>query len=306
MAKFLEVSPCKQFVRSSEIIGEGAFKLVYKAFDAETGRNVAWNVVDLRGKTDKQKKALRLEIELLRKFADEPTILTLYHAWETKTEIVFLTELFSTDLFAYARENPFLRVRHIKKFFLSILRALTVIQAAGYVHKDVKPHNFFLNSSTKRIVLGDLGSVELLATELKSSQGTAAYLAPEVFEGKYDGKADIYSFGMSFLSVLERILPYKEFSNPAQLWKALILSHHPPLILEAKWIPPSVRSFVELCISPDPSNRPSATELLAHPFWEATEGNELLLQGRVEPSLETDLETEEDLLELMATLETKE
>lgn len=43
----VEVSPKGRFKRFGEELGRGAYKIVYKGVDNETGREIAWNVINL-------------------------------------------------------------------------------------------------------------------------------------------------------------------------------------------------------------------------------------------------------------------
>jgi len=42
------VSPKGRFKRFGEELGRGAYKIVYKGIDNETGREIAWNVINLK------------------------------------------------------------------------------------------------------------------------------------------------------------------------------------------------------------------------------------------------------------------
>ncbi|KAL9273600.1 Serine/threonine-protein kinase WNK8-like protein, partial [Drosera capensis] len=46
-AKYVEKDPSGRYVRFSEVLGKGAFKTVYKAFDEVEGIEVAWNRVKI-------------------------------------------------------------------------------------------------------------------------------------------------------------------------------------------------------------------------------------------------------------------
>lgn len=49
--------------------------------------------------------------------------------------------------------------------------------------------------------------------------GTPEFMAPELYEEEYDELVDVYSFGMCVLEMLTSEYPYRECSNPAQIYK---------------------------------------------------------------------------------------
>ena len=81
-----------------EILGRGAFKTVYKAFNEEEGIEVAWNQVRVNEivTTQEQKDRLMKEIEMLKRMSHQ-CIITLYESWvdEENMTVNFITELFT-------------------------------------------------------------------------------------------------------------------------------------------------------------------------------------------------------------------
>jgi serine/threonine protein kinase len=65
------------------------------------------------------------------------------------------------------------------------------------IHRDLKCENIFINGNNGQAKIGDLGLAVVKNTQhLSSVLGTPEFLAPEVYDEKYDEKVDIYSFGM--------------------------------------------------------------------------------------------------------------
>ena len=63
--------------------------------------------------------------------------------------------------------------------------------------RDLKCDNIFINGNNGQAKIGDLGLAVVKHTEHVSSVlGTPEFLAPEVYDEKYDEKVDIYAFGM--------------------------------------------------------------------------------------------------------------
>ena len=49
--------------------------------------------------------------------------------------------------------------------------------------------------------------------------GTPEFMAPEMYEEKYDESVDVYAFGMCMLEMATGEYPYMECDNPAQIFR---------------------------------------------------------------------------------------
>lgn len=83
----------------TEVLGRGAYKTVYKAFDEEEGIEVAWNQVRATDFVTTQKDEDRLfaEVQLLRSL-NHKSLMKFYDEWLDKSTytINFITELFTS------------------------------------------------------------------------------------------------------------------------------------------------------------------------------------------------------------------
>jgi WNK lysine deficient protein kinase len=109
-------------------------------------------------------------------------------------------------------------------------------------------------------------------------------MAPELYDESYNEKVDIYAFGMLLLEIATNQVPYHECANPAQIYKKVISGIAPASLRRLK--SDNAREFILLClgIGKDPSCRPTATELLAHPFLAKHPNDESTIE--VEPLIE--------------------
>ncbi|KAA8540759.1 hypothetical protein F0562_024322 [Nyssa sinensis] len=106
-AEFVEVDPSGRYGRYKEVLGKGAFKKVYRAFDELEGIEVAWNQVKvadlLRNSEDLER--LYSEVHLLKTLKHK-NIIKFYNSWvDTKNEnINFITEIFTSGTLRQYRE----------------------------------------------------------------------------------------------------------------------------------------------------------------------------------------------------------
>ncbi len=127
-----------------------------------------------------------------------------------------------------------------------------------------------MNGSTSEIRIGDFGlSVE--QQHAQSVLGTPEFMAPELFESCYTEKVDIYAFGMCILEMITRQYPYEECTNQVQIWRAVSNGIPPQALMRIS--SSEIRAFIELCLVPE-AFRPSAQDLLHHPFLNCTSPDE--------------------------------
>ncbi len=190
-----------------------------------------------------------------------------------KEEVVFVTERVSGgSLRAYiCRLDGALKLKVIKNWCRQILEGISYLhsQPDPVIHRDLKCDNIFINGNDGKVLIGDLGlstSLRGQASCATSIVGTPEFMAPELYEEKYGPPVDIYAFGMCLLEMVSRQYPYSECTTPGQIYKKVISSEKPAVLLRVK--DPALRHIIEVCLDTNPDNRPTADELLADPYWQ--------------------------------------
>lgn len=266
--------PTGRFERSYELLGRGAYKEVYKAFDQEEGVEVAWNQLRVN---ISEKNAVKLlsEIQILQSLKDEH-IINFYHSWIEKDPdnnsyaVYFITELMTSGtLKSYIKKTKGpLKPKVYKNWCRQILKGLTYLHSRNppIIHRDLKCDNIFINGNNGQAKIGDLGLAIFKDKEnLSSVLGTPEFMAPELYDEKYDEKVDIYSFGLCVLEMVTKEYPYAECENAAQIFRKVTQGIKPPSLHNSE-MDTETREFIELCINFDPTKRPTAEELLASEF----------------------------------------
>ena len=131
----------------------------------------------------------------------------------------------------------------------------------GYIHHDIKCQNILVDRVSGNLKLGDLLCIEKLGEKEYFSKyiGTEEFMAPEVKNGKYTFKADIYSFGLTIIQLLTMEKPYREFQRKKNLYEAKTRNILPLSFNQIK--NEEIKNFILLCLKEE-KDRPSCKELL--------------------------------------------
>ncbi|KAF9127468.1 hypothetical protein BGW39_005835 [Mortierella sp. 14UC] len=271
----LETDPTNRFQRCDEVLGEGAYKLVYRACDLEEGNEVAWNQLRFDHLSKREAQKILSEIEILQSIRNDH-IINFYASWSTPAthsggeRIVFITELMSSGtLKQYLKKTlkGALKPKVVKSWCRQILQGLAYLHTHSppIIHRDLKCDNIFINGNNGQLKIGDLGlAVVRHRTHVSSVLGTPEFMAPELYDEKYDEKVDIYAFGMCVLEMVTKDYPYAECTNQAQIYRKVSQGIKPQALEHVQ--DPEIREFIDRCLDHDPTTRPSAQELLDSEF----------------------------------------
>ncbi|GLT32430.1 hypothetical protein SLA2020_070990 [Shorea laevis] len=273
---YVEVDPSGRYGRFREILGKGAMKTVYKAFDEVLGMEVAWNQVKLNDFINSPEELQRLysEVHLLKSLNHE-SIIRLYASWIDihRRCFNFITELVTSGtLREYRKKYQRLDMRAIKNWARQILYGLAYLHEHDppIIHRDLKCDNIFVNGHLGQVKIGDFGLAAILRNShhAHSVIGTPEFMAPELYEENYNELVDVYSFGMCVLEMLTSEYPYSECSNPAQIYKKVTSRKLPESFYKIQ--DEEAQHFVGKCIE-NVSKRLPAKELLRDPFLVSVE-----------------------------------
>ncbi|KAG5284316.1 hypothetical protein AALO_G00025380 [Alosa alosa] len=277
-----------------EIIGElgdGAFGKVYKAKNKETGALAAAKVIET--KCDEELEDYIVEIDILAS-CDHQYIVKLLDAFYHDTKLWIMIEFCpggAVDATMLELDRG-LREPQIQVICRQMLEALVYLHSKKIIHRDLKAGNVLLMLDGE-IKLADFG---VSAKNTKTLQrrdsfiGTPYWMAPEVVmcetmkDAPYDYKADIWSLGITLIELAQIEPPHHEL-NPMRVLLKIAKSEPPTLEQPAKWSK-DFKDFLKKSLDKNPETRPSASQLLEHPFVKGMTSNrplrELVAEAKAE------------------------
>ena len=189
--------------------------------------------------------------------------------------------------------------RSVRAFALQVVLGLELLHnERGIIHRDIKPANllfhrggavkiadFGVSTDYARAGGGGDGQQQQQGEEdsgqTKTFVGSVLYMSPERLQGQpYGASVDVWSLGVTLYEAAVGKHPFQEEGQPApSFWELLQrvaqqdpLLHSSPLREHGglgESVSEDMDSFVALCLAYDPEERPTATELLAHPWLQS-------------------------------------
>ena len=223
---------------------------VYKGRRKFTGQITAMKFIMKHGKSEKDIRNLRQEIEILRNLRHE-NIIQMLDAFETKTDFCVVTEfghgmcsltcpdmscsrapilclkvcqkhysihsghVCSGELFEILEDDQSLPETTVQSIAKQLVRALHYLHSNRIIHRDMKPQNILIGANGV-VKLCDFGFARAMSCNtmvLTSIKGTPLYMAPELVQEQP------YNHTVSSLSVLlhQQDVVHKQAVHPLAL-----------------------------------------------------------------------------------------
>eukprot|EP00357_Protocruzia_adherens_P022054 CAMPEP_0114996450 /NCGR_PEP_ID=MMETSP0216-20121206/14316_1 /TAXON_ID=223996 /ORGANISM="Protocruzia adherens, Strain Boccale" /LENGTH=400 /DNA_ID=CAMNT_0002360653 /DNA_START=277 /DNA_END=1476 /DNA_ORIENTATION=+ len=285
---------------ADKIIGNGSFGVVYQATIAETGETVAIK------KVFQDKRYKNRELQIMKEL-NHPSVIGLRHAFYTTGDkpddlylnvvMDFIPETVYRVMKHYNKMKQPVPIFFVKLYAYQMCRALAYIHALGICHRDIKPQNLLVDTSTHTLKMCDFGSAKRL---IKGEPNVAYicsryYRAPELIFGAtdYTTSIDIWSMGCVVAELLLGTPLYPGESGVDQLVEIIKVLGTPskeqihdmnpsyteykrfPQIRPHPWnkvfrsrTPADAIDFVAKVLVYSPQQRLKPLEALLHPFFD--------------------------------------
>jgi serine/threonine kinase 3 len=245
---------------------------VYRAVQTDTNFELAIKIVKNANKSREETEQLQKEMEILKK-CRHPSIVQYFGFTQVQNDYwVCLTNIPTRNRDSELIDLTCLRqilmevcdagsLRDIMKstgktltekqvgvVLTATLQGLSYLHGLNIVHRDVKSGNILMTSDGSAKI-SDFGLAQAIVdTANNSISGSIPFLAPEVLkEKRYSEKSDIWALGITVIELLENTAPFDKL-NKSKKYSA------------------ELQDFVSQCLRQSPFQRPSALQLLSHPF----------------------------------------
>ena len=152
------------------------------------------------------------------------------------------------------------------------------------MHRDLKPENFMFlaEGDDSDLVLIDFGVSTFFhrGKPLDTALGTVYYTAPEVFDGEYDERCDVWSIGIIVYMLLVGHAPFEDPKHREYKIVSAIKKKALPF-KDGEWagVSPEAIAFLKRLLVKDPGARPSVTEALTDAWFKVENVSALVAYG---------------------------
>ena len=221
--------------------------------------------ISIKNLSEKDLEDLIKEVDIISGL-DHPNIIKFYETYHDNCYFHIVMELCNgKEVFDRIVEDGRIKEQKVCMVIMKVLHAISYCHNRGITHRDLKPENILFESFEKdaEIKLIDFGlsRKNFINEKMHTILGTPYYVAPEVLQGEYDEKCDIWSIGALTYIMLCGDPPFKGNSNHEIFNKIL---REDVKFSSKKWekISDDAKNFVKNCLIKIPDKRPNAIQCL--------------------------------------------
>ena len=207
-----------QYDPTNDLLGEGGFGRVYRAYDNHCHEYVAIKIQAV----DPKHPHLRLRNEVLKVQQYTHKNIARYKEWYTfcdyrgETDVAVM-KYYNNGSLDKLMANNTLSVQTRYNLLVEILEGIAFLHSKGIIHRDLKPQNILIVKHNNKYtpLITDFGISKQLADNAKSEVsnslilGTPAYSSPEqLTEDKIYRNTDLWSFGIIAYQMLIGECPF--------------------------------------------------------------------------------------------------
>ncbi|KAL6633819.1 hypothetical protein ACP70R_026490 [Stipagrostis hirtigluma subsp. patula] len=255
--------------KKGKLIGRGTFGHVYVGFNSDKGEMCAMKEVTLFSDDPKSKESARQlgqEISLLSRL-QHPNIVRYYGSETVDDKLyIYLEYVSGGSIHKLLQEYGQFGEQAIRNYTKQILLGLAYLHAKNTVHRDIKGANILVDPNG-RVKLADFGMAKHINGQQCpfSFKGSPYWMAPEVIKNSNGCNlaVDIWSLGCTVLEMATSKPPWSQYEGIAAMFKIGNSKELPPI---PDHLSEEGKDFIRQCLQRDPSSRPTAVDLLQHPF----------------------------------------
>ncbi len=249
-------------------LGSGGMGVIYEAEDQWLNRRVALKVLrsDLPSEHIERKRFLR-EARAMAAIQHE-NVCTIYQVGEADGRPYMAMQFLVDETLdsRLVREHR-LTTAEAARIGHEIAAGLYAAHSKGFVHRDVKPANVWLQRGSGKVKLLDFG-LALARDNVKLTNsgfviGTPAFMSPEQARGEpLDGRSDLFSLGIVLYLATAGDRPFAGVTAMAVM-RNLELHSHSRVNVKRADVPAALSNLIMELLAKDPKDRPSSADIVA-------------------------------------------
>ncbi|XP_071725201.1 calcium-dependent protein kinase 1-like isoform X2 [Rutidosis leptorrhynchoides] len=261
----------KEFYVLGKKLGQGQFGTTFLCIEKATGNKYACKSIAKRKLlTDDDVEDVRREIQIMHHLAGHPNVISIKGAYEDPMAVHVVMELCAGgELFDRIIQRGHFTERKAAELTRTIVGVVEACHSLGVMHRDLKPENFLFVDEREDSLLKtiDFGLSVFFKPGEKFTDvvGSPYYVAPEILRKHYGPEADVWSAGVILYILLSGVPPFWAESEQGIFEQVL----HGDLDFSSDpWpnISGSAKDLVRKMLVRDPRRRPTAHEVLCHPW----------------------------------------
>lgn len=247
------------------LLGRGAMGAVLLGRDAHTGRQVAIKTLALaaefNGEALKEARQRFFHEAEAASRLQHPDIVTVFGSGaDHDLAWIAMAYLSGHDLQRHTAPAQWLPMPQLLHIGARVARALAYAHSQGVVHRDIKPANVMVDLAVGAVTLTDFGIARITdacRTRTGMMLGTPSYMSPEQLSGqRVDGRADLYSLGVTLFQLLTGCLPHRADSM-ARLMYAITNEAAPDVRTLRPEVPEALAQLLAQLLAKRPAARPA-------------------------------------------------
>ena len=276
-------------------IGKGAYGVVYKGTDKQTGKTVAMKKIRLEMEDEGMPSTALREISLLKEL-QHPNVVGLCDVQQDNHKLYLIFEFLDKDLKRHIDSvSGHLSIEQVRSFSFQLVKGLSFCHSRGVMHRDLKPQNLLVTNQG-RLKIADFGLARAFCPPIRPLTHevvTLWYRPPEILLGSatYAPPVDMWAIGPIIVEMVTKRPMFPADCEIDMLYKIFRIlgtpteSNWPGVTNLKDWNPAfpmwpkiSLRSIapqldeqgldlIQQTLNYDPKTRISAKASMEHPFF---------------------------------------
>ncbi|KAK8849326.1 hypothetical protein M9Y10_018698 [Tritrichomonas musculus] len=259
-----------------EKLGQGGFAAVYRATLDNSSKNYAIKIIPKEQYDSSKRKSLleKLKNEThIQKKLNHKNIVQLKLSFEDETNHYIVLEYCpgkSVRDFLRKNLNGHLSEPETRKIINDVIEGLCFLHNRRIIHHDLKLENLLIGSDGK-VKIADFGLATILNNEYEDDKkhpicGTPNYMSPEIITKKntsHGFEVDVWAIGVATFIMLTGKPPFDGGGKEMTYENIKNCNYQFPTKIQ---ISSEAKDFIRTILKIDPHKRPTAIDLIDHPF----------------------------------------